>query len=46
LGVTKFLELAVNGHADILVSGDNDLLALDPFRTIPIVNALSFLKQA
>ena len=26
----KFLELAVNGHAD--VSGDGDLLALNPFR--------------
>jgi len=42
----KFLELAVNGRADILVSGDNDLLVLDPFRTIPIVSALRFLKQA
>jgi putative PIN family toxin of toxin-antitoxin system len=28
----KFLELAVNGHADLIVSGDGDLLALNPFR--------------
>ena len=30
----KFLELAVNGHADLIVSGDGDLLALNPFRQI------------
>jgi len=28
----KLLELAVNGRADFIVSGDADLLALDPFR--------------
>jgi uncharacterized protein len=33
----KFLELAVNGGADLVVSGDADLLALNPFRDIPIV---------
>src|SRR5271166_764779 len=26
----KFLELAVNGHADVIVSGDLDLLVLSP----------------
>jgi predicted nucleic acid-binding protein len=31
----KFLELAVNGRADLIVSGDRDLLALNPFRDIP-----------
>jgi hypothetical protein len=25
----KFLELAINGHADLIVTGDADLLALD-----------------
>lgn len=25
----KFLELAVNGHADLIVTGDADLLSLD-----------------
>ena len=33
----KFLELALNGRADIIVSGDHDLLALSSFRGIPIV---------
>jgi uncharacterized protein len=42
----KFLELAVNGHADLIVSGDADLLALNPFREIPIVTPAGFLKVA
>jgi uncharacterized protein len=33
----KFLELAVGGHLDLIVSGDADLLALNPFRDITIV---------
>src|ERR1700722_8890005 len=33
----KFLELAVSGKADVIVSGDADLLVLNPFRDIPIV---------
>ncbi|HTW53384.1 MAG TPA: putative toxin-antitoxin system toxin component, PIN family [Stellaceae bacterium] len=40
----KFLELAVNGHADLIVSGDGDLLALSPFRDIPIVTPASFVQ--
>ena len=28
----KFLELAVNGRADMIVTGDLDLLVLSPFR--------------
>jgi len=42
----KFLELAVNGHADLIVSGDGDLLALDPFRGIPIVSPATFVQRA
>jgi putative PIN family toxin of toxin-antitoxin system len=38
----KFLELAVNGNADVIVSGDADLLALDTFRGIPIITAAAF----
>jgi len=38
----KFLELAVNGHADVIVSGDADLLALDSFRDIPIITPAAF----
>jgi uncharacterized protein len=28
----KFLELAANGHADLILSGDADLLMLNPFQ--------------
>lgn len=42
----KFLELAVNGQADLIVSGDADLLALDPFRGIPIVAPAVFVRHA
>src|SRR5882762_6840531 len=42
----KFLELAVNGHADLIISGDADLLALNPFRGIPIVTPTAFVRGA
>jgi len=42
----KFLELAVNGHADLIVSGDADLLVLNPFRGIPIVPPAAFAQGA
>ena len=41
----KFLELAVNGHADQIVSGDADLLVLNPFRGIPIVTPARFVQD-
>jgi uncharacterized protein len=40
----KFLELAVNGHADFIVTGDPDLLVLNPFRGIPIVSPAPFVQ--
>ena len=40
----KFLEVAVAGEADVLVSGDKDLLVLDPFEGIPIVEPWRFLE--
>ena len=40
----KFLELTINGHADVIVSGDGDLLALNPFRDIPIVTPAIFVQ--
>jgi len=40
----KFLELAVNGEADCIVSGDEDLLVLNPFRGIPILTPKEFLS--
>ncbi|MFO0851006.1 MAG: putative toxin-antitoxin system toxin component, PIN family [Gemmataceae bacterium] len=39
----KFLELAVNGRADYIVSSDKHLLALHPFRGIPILSPADFL---
>jgi uncharacterized protein len=42
----KFLELAVNGKADLIVSGDADLLVLNPFRSIPIVAPAVFVRGA
>jgi uncharacterized protein len=42
----KFLELAVAGGADAIVSGDADLLALDPFRGIPILTPAKFVRAA
>lgn len=41
----KFLELAVNGKATCIVSGDEDLLALHPFRGIAIVTPRQFLES-
>jgi len=38
----KFLELAVNGRADVIVTGDLDLLVLHPFRDIPIITPVAF----
>lgn len=41
----KFLELAVNGNATSIISGDPDLLVLHPFRGIPIVTPHLFLSE-
>jgi predicted nucleic acid-binding protein len=38
--------LAVNGQADLIVTGDADLLALNPFRGIPIVTPAVFVQGA
>lgn len=41
----KFLELAVCGDADRILSGDKDLLMQHPFRGIAILTVAAFLKQ-
>jgi predicted nucleic acid-binding protein len=41
----KFLELAINGHADVLITGDSDLLALSPFRGIPVITPGDFAQD-
>lgn len=40
-----FLEAAVNGRADVLVTGDKDLLALHPFADIAIVTPSNYLAM-
>ena len=39
----KFLEAAVHGNADALITGDADLLALHAFHEIPILTPDRFL---
>jgi len=39
----KFLELAVSGNAGQIITGDQDLLVLHPFRGIAIVTPQAFL---
>jgi putative PIN family toxin of toxin-antitoxin system len=41
----KFLELAVSANASCIITGDKDLLVLNPFRGIPILNAADFLNN-
>lgn len=40
----KFLEVAVTREADVIVSGDEDLLTLNPFRGIHIIPPRAFLQ--
>lgn len=41
----KFLELAVAGNADCIVTGDKDLLVLNPYRGTKIISPANFLIQ-
>jgi len=41
----KFLEVAVHGGADAIVTGDADLLALNPFRGVAILTPRAYLEQ-
>jgi putative PIN family toxin of toxin-antitoxin system len=41
----KFLEVAVHGRANLIVTGDMDLLALHPFRGIAILTPADYLQQ-
>jgi putative PIN family toxin of toxin-antitoxin system len=38
------LEVAVNGQARVIFTGDEDLLELNPFRGIPIMRPTDYLK--
>lgn len=41
----KFLEAAIAGQVDFIVSGDNHLLSLGTFREIPIITPRNFLNH-
>jgi putative PIN family toxin of toxin-antitoxin system len=41
----KFLELAISGNADVIISGDDDLKVLHPFQAIPILSPDEFLES-
>ena len=41
----RFLEAAVEGNADMIVSGDADLLEMREFERIPILSVAEFLAQ-
>jgi uncharacterized protein len=40
-----YLELALSGKADCIVTGDTDLLVLNPFENIPIITPKEFLDR-
>ena len=40
----KFLEVAVSGNADLIITGDKDLLELNPYRSIEIITPRNFLE--
>jgi putative PIN family toxin of toxin-antitoxin system len=40
----KFLELAVSGNATCIVSGDSDLIVLNPFRGVVILTPQEFVS--
>jgi len=41
----KFLEVAVNGRATAIITGDQDLLVLHPFNSIAIVTVNESLSS-
>lgn len=41
----RFLELALSGKANCIVSSDPDLLVLNPFENIPILTPKEFLEK-
>ncbi|HEX3105526.1 MAG TPA: putative toxin-antitoxin system toxin component, PIN family [Terriglobales bacterium] len=40
----KFLEVALNGRADLIITGDSDLLALHPWREIGILSPTEYVS--
>jgi uncharacterized protein len=44
-GDDRFLDVAVNGRADVIVTGDRDLLVLNPFRGIVILTPAEYVVR-
>lgn len=44
-GDDKFLELALSGAADLILTGDRDLLEMHSFRGAPIITAGEYLRS-
>jgi uncharacterized protein len=42
----NFLELAVDGRADFILTGDSDLLTLHPFHGVAIITPTQYLASA
>ncbi|SPF42220.1 Nucleotide binding protein PINc [Candidatus Sulfotelmatobacter kueseliae] len=40
----KFLEVALNGRADVIITGDADLLAMSPWRDVAIATPATYLE--
>ncbi len=41
----KFLDLAINGRADLIITDDRDLLELNPFQDITIITPAEYLER-
>jgi len=41
----KFLEVALSGKADVILTGDADLLTLNPWRGVAILSPAGYLKR-
>lgn len=42
----KFLEVAWNGQADAIITGDADLLRMNPWREVAILSPAAYLEQS
>ncbi len=40
----KFLEVALNGRADVIITGDEDLLEMHPWRGIAVSSPTDYMK--
>jgi predicted nucleic acid-binding protein len=41
----KFLEVALNGRADVIITGDADLLGMHPWSGIAIMSSSDYLRD-